>query len=433
MTQQATRFATMGNRIFVAPPEYPTMPEIPVGTYSMGFDPENIPGGFFIKPIDDFTLPEKIYGHNTEYADVILSTFQEREGSITTAALSGQKGSGKTLTAKEISILGAQLGIPTIEVSLPFAGPSFNQFIQSIRQPAIIFIDEFEKVYKDEDDRNRLLGLLDGPYKTHKLFLLTMNKTLNNSNFEYFFNRPGRVYFNIPYGAVTDEIVKEYCEDHLVDLKRLPDVSSFARRFTYFTLDMLTVLVKEINKTGKTCQEISHIINIKPDLEVSQIMFEVTVLDKDGKIVPQVFSEYGLNEKPNSVAVPYNFARDALSRVGRITFAVSTKEQFADLFSAYQASQNSSMSWDENFDEEYDEKRLDREDPEAVKRFNDRVAHYEKFPRAFVSYNLGVRQENCEHSQDPETRAVTITHPDCPYTILIEPAGKKEVQLAYSF
>lgn len=85
------RFAQQGNRFFIAPPEYPTIEQVPVGTYSLGFDPENIPGGFYFSRIDDFTLPKKIYGHNSTYAQTILETFQERQGVITTAALSVKK------------------------------------------------------------------------------------------------------------------------------------------------------------------------------------------------------------------------------------------------------------------------------------------------------------------------------------------------------
>lgn len=432
-----TKFAQQGNRVFIAPPAYPTIDVIPPGNYSLGFDPDNIPGGYFLQIINPFTLPKKVYGHNTEYADEILSTFLERSDSITSAALAGQKGSGKTLTAKEVAIKGLEHGIPTVEVSLPFCGPGFNIWLQKIEQPLIMFVDEFEKVYHEEEKRNRLLSLLDGTFKTHKLFLFTMNKPLNNGNFEYFFNRPGRVYYNIPYGAVSEEIIKEYCTDHLVDLEtRLVDVLTFAKRFTFFTLDMLTILVNEINKTGRTCNEISHIVNIKPDLEASSILFDVKVYDKDGKQMQSIFSDYGFIDAPKAVAIPFNFAKDALSRYGVISFALSTKEEYNSARELYRSDNSGCIDMDGYFDEDSDFKRLNKDDEdyaEDLKDFQDRQKEYKKKPRGYIRYRIGVEKDYVNHSQDPETRAVTMVSSAFPFTVVIEPEGKKTPKLAYTF
>ena len=432
-----TKFAQQGNRVFIAPPAYPTIDVIPPGHYSLGFDPDNVPGGFFLQTINQFTLPKKIYGHNTEYADEILNTFLERDDSITSAALAGQKGSGKTLTAKEVAIKGLEYGIPTVEISMPFCGPAFNIWLQKIQQPVIMFVDEFEKVYHEEEKRNRLLSLLDGTFKTHKLFLFTMNKALNNGNFEYFFNRPGRVYYNIPYGAVSEEIIKEYCTDHLIDLDtRLVDVLSFAKRFTFFTLDMLTILVKEINKTGRTCNEISHIVNIKPDLEVGSILFDVKVYDKDGKAIQTIFSDFGFTESPRAVSVPFGFAKEALSRYGVISFAVTTKEEYNAARDSYRADQTSCIDFDGYFDEDSEFSRLDKADEdyaEDLKEFQERVKEYKKKPRGYIRYRIGVEKDYIQHSQNSETRAVTMTSHLFPYTVVIEPEGKKAPKLAYTF
>lgn len=428
------RFAQQGNRFFIAPPEYPTIEQVPVGTYSLGFDPENIPGGFYFSRIDDFTLPKKIYGHNSTYAQTILETFQERQGVITTAALSGQKGSGKTLTAQEISILGAQLGIPTVEISIPFAGPGFNQFLQKIRQAMIIFVDEFEKVYKDEDDRNRLLGLLDGPYKTHKLFLFTMNKPLDNGNFEYFFNRPGRVYYNIPYGAVSEEIIREFCADHLIDQSRLVDVISFSKRFTYFTLDMLTILIKEINKTGLSCSEISAIVNIKPDLAPSELMFEVEVIGPDGKPVQTVATEYSWKEQPHAAVVPYDLPRSILQGGSRsIRIPVYTKDDHNTFRTLYREDQTNYIDFDSYFDEDYELEVVDKDDKDDVDNLKKRQLHYKDAHRGVVSFNFSLDSTYINHSQDPETRAVTVANTLAGYTLVISPLGKKERPLRYTF
>jgi len=62
--------------------------------------------------------------------------------------LVGEKGSGKTLLAKYISIAAAkERGIPTIVINHPFHGDEFNLFMQSIQEPVIVLMDEFEKIH----------------------------------------------------------------------------------------------------------------------------------------------------------------------------------------------------------------------------------------------------------------------------------------------
>lgn len=435
MTSLAAQFAITSSMIYIAPGPMPTVPTIPPGTFSMGFNPD-VPGGFYLRPIDNFTLPAKIYGHNTEYAAVILETFLERTGSITSAALSGQKGSGKTLTAKEIAIKALELGIPTIEISSAFSGAGFNAWLQQIRQPVVVFIDEFEKVYKDEDDRNRLLSLLDGTFKTHKLFLFTMNKKLDQNNFEYFFNRPGRVYYNIPYGAVTPEIVREYCADHLADQTRTAEVVSFSKRFSYFTLDILTILVKEINKwPSKTCQDISHIVNIKPDVEPGQLTFTVEIFDPTGKKLETALSEFSWKDNPDSPYVPYDFVRQVLSGNSRpISFPFYTKAEFEKAKELYEKD-NTNYDYTLSFDEQDELDDTDQTDEAAMKLFKDRVATYRrgKNHRGQMQYRFSLDSKSCVAEQDDMTRAVTITNNVHGYKIVISPVGLKEAPLRFAF
>lgn len=434
MSQSATRFAVSPSRVFVAPPAYPTQERIPAGTYSLGFDPENIPGGFYLDVIRPFTLPSKIYGHNTSYADTILETFVERPGAITSAALAGQKGSGKTLTAKEVCIKAIAMNIPVVEVSMPFAGPQFNKWLQSIDQPMVLLVDEFEKVYNEEDNRNRLLSLLDGTFKTHKLFLFTMNKPLDNGNFEYFFNRPGRVYYNIPYGAVSEEIIREYCTDHLIDETRVTDIVSFSKRFSYFTLDMLTILVKEVNKTGLTCSDISKIVNIKPDLAPSELQFEVALIGPDGKPFSVVSTEYSWKEQPNSAVIPYDLPRAVLQGGDRyVRFPVYTLEDHDRLRQMYREDETNFIDFDSYFDETYEVEHLDKEDADDVEMLKKRQLQYKTQHRGIVSYRFSLDADYCKHSQDPESRAVTVENTMAGYTVVISPLGKKEKPLRYTF
>ena len=67
-----TLFVDTGSFVYQTPSDIPTITTIPAGTYTLGFDPDNVPGGFFLKRINNFTLPAKIYGSNNKYSDIIL-------------------------------------------------------------------------------------------------------------------------------------------------------------------------------------------------------------------------------------------------------------------------------------------------------------------------------------------------------------------------
>lgn len=246
------------------------------GTYTISIDDK---GEFFLTQIENFTLPSKIYGSNTIYAEKIFTHFKTTP-KISGALLQGLKGSGKTLAAKEVCSLAYKEDIPVLVLNNSFAGTPFNNFIESITQPCIIFIDEFEKVYSYEDDLNSFLTFLDGVVTSHKLVLMTANTT---NNLEYLLNRPGRVYYNIEYGTISNEIVLEYLADNLTYKDRTDDIVSFVESFNYFTIDMLTALVKEINRYNEDLETLQLLLNLKPDrdfMSASLLLKEIKFDDR---------------------------------------------------------------------------------------------------------------------------------------------------------
>lgn len=265
----------------IAPETYKVKSESPLdienlepGTYQVKFNPMV---GYHVTKAPNFTLPSKVYGDNPELVALIKDRFlNERKGKVTTANLSGAKGSGKTLCAKQISTeCREEHGISTFLISNEFAGSSFNEFLtklqEAVGKPIIVLIDEFEKIYQDQDNINSLLSLLDGTAQLHMAVLMTMNTTLNENRFEFFKNRPGRAYFNIFFESCPDRVIKEYCADHLKYPQKTEEIIKFSYRFNTFTLDLLSTLVSEINLTQnkKTLEEISMYANIKPDLPLS--------------------------------------------------------------------------------------------------------------------------------------------------------------------
>lgn len=244
--------------------------KLPVGTYTVGMDPEK---GWFLKPINDFQVTGKIYGNVEERADRILNTFNDRPNS-TGVLLTGEKGSGKTMLAKMMSQKAAEQGISTLVINTAFCGDTFNTFIQSIDEPCVIIFDEFEKVF-DDDDQEATLTLLDGVYPSKKLFLLTVNDRNHVST--HMCNRPGRIFYSIDYKGLDTSFIEEYCNDRLDAKEHIPQIIRVTSFFDSFNFDMLKALVEEMNRYKETPAQAIELLNTKP-FDDSSIMHKVTVL-----------------------------------------------------------------------------------------------------------------------------------------------------------
>jgi len=231
---------------------------LPVGNYSIKQDQF---GNFFLELIDNFTAPKKIYGNILEKADRILSTYLDRPSS-TGVMLAGEKGSGKTLLSKHLSIIAASQGIPTIVINNAWCGDAFNQLIQDISQNCIILFDEFEKVY-DSEHQEAILTLLDGVFPSKKLFIFTCNDRWRvDKNMR---NRPGRIYYMMDFKGLEISFIEEYCQDNLIDKHHTNTVCKISSLFNEFNFDMLKALVEEMNRYRETPQDAMRMLNAKPE------------------------------------------------------------------------------------------------------------------------------------------------------------------------
>lgn len=232
---------------------------LPAGNYIVKERP--MEGPLYLEGVDDFTSIKKLYGSTTRDADRILRTYQDR-GISTGVLLNGEKGSGKTLLAKTLSIEAAKMGIPTIIINAPWVGDKFNKFIQDIDQECIIMFDEFEKVY-DSDRQEVILTLLDGVFPSKKLFILTCNDKWRIDS--HMRNRPGRIYYMLDFKGLEDEFIREYCEDNLKAKQYIDKICQIASTFSQFNFDMLKALVEEMNRYDEEPREALRMLNAKPE------------------------------------------------------------------------------------------------------------------------------------------------------------------------
>jgi hypothetical protein len=247
---------------------------LPAGNYIVKQD---MFGNFFLEQVESFTAPSKIYGDTLKLADRMLNTYHNRPAS-TGVLLTGEKGSGKTLLSKMLSIKAAETGVPTIIINSPWKGDGFNKLMQDISQPCVVLFDEFEKVY-DGDDQEAILTLLDGVFITKKLFVLTCNDKWRIDS--HMRNRPGRIYYMLDYTGLDTAFVREYCEDNLVDQTQTDAVCNAASLFTSFNFDMLKAMVEEMNRYGETPQEVLKFLNAKPEFMAADTFNVEAIIDNE--------------------------------------------------------------------------------------------------------------------------------------------------------
>lgn len=267
--------------------------KLPAGNYIVKADQF---GNLFLEQIESFVKPTKLYGDTFKNTDRIIRTFTERSAS-TGIMLTGEKGSGKTLLAKNISMeLGAQ-GVPTIVINSPWHGDNFNKLLQDIEQPCMILFDEFEKVY-DRDQQESILTLLDGVFGSKKLYALTCNDKWRVD--QHMRNRPGRIYYMIDFKGLGSEFITEYCQDNLNAKQYVDKICSIASLFAEFNFDMLKALVEEMNRYNESPQEALRMLNAKPEFD-GGTKYDVKILYNGKEMVgeqhPNVFDGNPLQSK----------------------------------------------------------------------------------------------------------------------------------------
>lgn len=244
---------------------------VPVGTYHIKMTQF---GEYYLSPSNAAVDSFRIFGDTEAKADRIINTFLDRPTN-TGVLLHGEKGSGKSLLARRLSYKAASHGIITILINEKHTGEKFNNFMASIEQPAVVFFDEFEKVYSEYEDQNTLLSLMDGVFKSKKLFILTAN---DHHISRYMCNRPGRIYYKLDFGFLDEKFIVEYCEAMLSDKTKIKSVVAFAAVASGLSFDMLKAIVEEMNRYNETIEESAKFLNI--DLTRSESrLYEIAVFN----------------------------------------------------------------------------------------------------------------------------------------------------------
>lgn len=238
--------------------------------------------GFYLSKIaESFTFDYKLYGLNQKFIDYVLKTYENTTGNLG-VLLDGIKGTGKTVTAKELC---NHLQLPVILVQS--MGDSNDKLIKylstTINFDCIFFFDEYEKEFKNSSD---VLSFMDGTYNSiyRKIFLLTTNELNVDPNL---LGRPSRIRYKKSFSNLSEEVTREILNDILKDKTAIEKVIELTHSMNIITIDLIKAIATEINIHGvEALPDIKETFNI----EFSRFTYlyrEVQVRYCDLKFTPE--------------------------------------------------------------------------------------------------------------------------------------------------
>ena len=296
-----------------------TFDKIPAGFYSISFGTMT---GWSLEVAPALEVKEKVYGVNSDKVSKVLKAFKRSNKNLG-VILSGDKGIGKSLTARMISIKAAALGYPVIIVSTYI--PGIASFLNSIEQECVVLMDEFDKTFgsRDEDSdtisdpQTEMLSLFDGISSGKKLFIVTCNDLYGVSSF--LVNRPGRFHYHFRFDYPTADGIYEYLHDKGITDKKIRKVIEFSHK-VQLNYDCLHAIAFELEDGG----EFEDAINDLNIINMNEQIYNITVYFTDGTMLR---AKEKLNLFSSEETSTYFFDKEHRA-IGRITYVPSDVSDF---------------------------------------------------------------------------------------------------------
>lgn len=265
---------------------------------------------YLAKVSDNFTFDYKLYGLETNLINRILKTYNATDHGNLGILLNGLKGTGKTVTSKQIANL---LNQPIIIVG--DNKPHFPQFLNSIPQNITIFIDEYEKTF---GNASNMLTIMDGASNSEyrRVFLLTTNELRVESNM---IQRPGRVRYLKTFDHLKPIVIKEIVDDILIHKQFTDDCIQFISSLETITVDIVKAVLNEVNIHEESPTAFESIFNVKK----LKGKYNVSIREEDGTLT-EIASNISVNPRPmfNEGSVGYELDVDGVT-VGEVVRVIN--------------------------------------------------------------------------------------------------------------
>lgn len=212
--------------------------------------------GFYLNYVSsNFDFPYKVYGLESDFIARVNKYYINSKSGNLGILLNGLKGTGKSCSAKVIS---NTLKLPVVIVGSNVANETgILEFINSLPQDIVIFIDEYEKIFGES---SKILSIMDGASNSmfRRVFLLTTNSLYIDQNL---IDRPSRIRYLKKFDNLTTEIVEEIVDDMLIHPEFKGDCIKYISTLEVITVDMVKSVITEVNIMGETPSVFGDVFN----------------------------------------------------------------------------------------------------------------------------------------------------------------------------
>lgn len=244
------KFLKVGNNIVFKPTTDGLNYSLEPGkVYTVELDRYTDEISFHIAP--DFVMPEKVYEtpEDSRFTQRVLNYYSKSIDGTTGVMLSGLKGSGKTITVKNIAL---KSNLPILLIDKGFR-PSFliKLFNMLSEVEVCVLFDEIDKLGDDYDD-DYLLKILDGANTSgKKLVLCTCNDPDDIS--EYLKDRCSRIRYWREFDELSPSMIRNILEDKLNDKEKADSLTDFiSNNFRVISFDNINAFIDEVNEYPDT-------------------------------------------------------------------------------------------------------------------------------------------------------------------------------------
>ena len=208
----------------------------------------------------EMNLPSTVYQTKKDklFIHRVLNNFNSNKNNTTGVLLTGDKGTGKSVTAK---VLAEKANLPIIVINPDLEEKYLEEFFKEFDTPVCILFDEVDKNF----DTKQMLTFLDGMHKTaKKLVIMTANDEDILSN--YIKNRCSRIRYYRHYNMKDD--AKEYAE-LICEAKGIENkdelVNFIVNNINHPSIDNISSFIDEVIFTkdwGLSLKEVLEFMNI---------------------------------------------------------------------------------------------------------------------------------------------------------------------------
>lgn len=245
---------------------------------------------------DKYVFDYKVYGLKNDFIDRAMKTYTNTKGNLG-ILLNGIKGTGKSVTAKILcNKFMEELKMPVVLVSPSFT--NIGSVVNDIKEDAVIFIDEYEKLYNNAELKTALLSFMDGSFSSEyrRVFIFTTNSLNVDTNL---LERPGRIRYCVRFENLTRDQVKEIVEDTLIHPELRESCIQTIARLKTITVDTVKSLIQEVNIHKQSPKEFLSIFNVEEKQfrieiykgDAKETDFPVSIVNSQDNIFEYIVSE----------------------------------------------------------------------------------------------------------------------------------------------